>query len=145
MRDGLHAARTNLGAMGSPLLTSPGAVEAAEPDSGVAWHYGDPFAEQRALAQAVGLVDRSNRGVIRITGADRLTWLHSLTTQDFEHLDPHTAPQALVLSPKGHIEHHLTLADDGTAGSGHVEPGIAAGLIAFLESLRFLLRGAPEY
>ena len=130
--------------MGSPLLTSPGAVEAAEPDRGVAWHYGDPFAEQRALAQAVGLVDRSNRGVIRITGPDRLTWLHSLTTQDFEHLGPHTATQALVLSPNGHIEHHLTLADDGTAVWAQVEPGMAPGLIAFLESMRFMLRVEPE-
>ncbi len=130
--------------MGSPLLTSPGAVEAAEPDSGVAWHYGDPFAEQRALAQAVGLVDRSNRGVVRVTGADRLSWLHSLTTQHLEHLPPHTAAQALVLSPNGHVEHHLTLVDDGTAVWAHVEPGTAAGLTAFLESMRFMLRVEPE-
>ena len=129
--------------MGSPLLTSAGAVEAAEPDRGVAWHYGDPFAEQRALAQTVGLVDRSNRGVIRIGGADRLSWLHSLTTQDVEHLDPHTATQALVLSPNGHVEHHLTLADDGTAVWAQVEPGGAASLIAFLESMRFMLRVEP--
>jgi tRNA-modifying protein YgfZ len=130
--------------MGSPLLGSPGAVEAAEPDRGVAWHYGDPFAEQRALGQAVGLVDRSNRGVVRIAGADRLSWLHSLTTQDFEHLPPHAATQALVLSPNGHAEHHLTLADDGAAVWAHVEPGTAGGLIAFLESMRFMLRVEPE-
>jgi folate-binding protein YgfZ len=130
--------------MESPLLASPGAVEAAAPDSGVAWHYGDPFAEQRALAQAVGLADRSNRGVIRIAGADRLSWLHSLTTQDVEHLGPHTATQALVLSPNGHVEHHLTLADDGIAVWAHVEPGTAAALIAFLESMRFMLRVEPE-
>ena len=130
--------------MGSPLLTSAGAVAAAEPDSGVAWHYGDPFAEQRALTQAAGLVDRSNRGVVRITGADRLSWLHSLTTQDVEHLSPHTATQALVLSPNGHIEHHLTLVDDGVAVWAHVEPGTAEGLVAFLESMRFMLRVEPE-
>ncbi len=130
--------------MGSPLLTSAGAVAAAEPDSGVAWHYGDPFAEQRALTQAAGLVDRSNRGVVRITGADRLSWLHSLTTQDVEHLSPHTATQALVLSPNGHIEHHLTLVDDGVAVWAHVEPGMAEGLVAFLESMRFMLRVEPE-
>ena len=130
--------------MGSPLLTSPGAVAADEPDSHVAWHYGDPFAEQRALTGTAGLVDRSNRGVVRVTGADRLSWLHSLTTQDLEHLPPHTAAQALVLSPNGHVEHHLTLVDDGTAVWAHVEPGKAPGLVSFLESMRFMLRVEPE-
>jgi tRNA-modifying protein YgfZ len=130
--------------MGSPLLSSPGAVAADEPDSLVAAHYGEPFAEQRAMASTAGLVDRSNRGVVRITGADRLSWLHNLTTQDFEHLAPHTGTQALVLSPSGHVEHHLTLVDDGTAVWAHVEPGMAPGLVSFLESMRFMLRVEPE-
>jgi folate-binding protein YgfZ len=129
--------------MDSPLLARPGAVPAQGPDAGVAAHYGDPFAEQRALVRAAGLVDRSNRGVVRITGADRLSWLHSLTTQDTEHLAPGAATQALVLSPQGHIEHHLTLADDGTAVWAHVEPGTAGALLAFLQSMRFLLRVDP--
>ena len=130
--------------MGSPLLSSPGAVAADDPDSQVAAHYGDPFAEQRAMATAAALVDRSNRGVVRITGADRLSWLHSLTTQHLEHLPRHTATQALVLSPNGHIEHHLTLTDDGDAIWVHVEPGMAPGLVSFLQSMRFMLRVEPE-
>src|SRR5262245_45397757 len=126
--------------MDSPLLARPGAVPAEGIDAGVAAHYGDPYAEQRALARAAGQVDRSHRGIVRITGADRLSWLHSLTTQDLEHLEPGGSAQALVLSPQGHIEHHLTLADDGTALWAHVEPGTAGALLAFLESMRFLLR-----
>jgi folate-binding protein YgfZ len=129
--------------MDSPLLARTGAVPAQGIDAGVAAHYGDPYAEQRALARASGLVDRSHRGVVRITGEDRLSWLHSLTTQDLAHLEPGTAAQALVLSPQGHIEHHLTLADDGTAVWAHVEPGTAGKLLAFLESMRFLLRVEP--
>jgi hypothetical protein len=129
--------------MDSPLLTHPGAVPADGTDAGVAAHYGDPYAEQRALAQSAGQVDRSNRGVVRITGADRLSWLHSLTTQDVEHLAPGETAQALVLSPQGHIEHHLTLTDDGTALWAHVEPGTAGALLAFLQSMRFLLRVDP--
>ncbi|HEV2260523.1 MAG TPA: folate-binding protein [Streptosporangiaceae bacterium] len=124
----------------SPLLESPGAVEASWPDEGVAAHYGDPMREQRALEGAGGLVDRSNRGVLSITGPDRLTWLHSLTTQHLERLAPGEAAQALILSPTGHVEHHLTLTDDGTSVWLHVEPGTAAGLVAFLESMRFMLR-----
>jgi folate-binding protein YgfZ len=129
--------------MDSPLLTRSGAVSAAGIDAGVAAHYGDPYAEQRALERSAGQVDRSNRGVLRITGEDRLSWLHSLTTQDIEHLASGETAQALVLSPQGHIEHHLTLTDDGTALWAHVEPGTAGALLAFLQSMRFLLRVEP--
>src|SRR5579859_4777416 len=129
--------------MQSPLLARTGAVPAQGIDAWVAAHYGDPHAEQRALARAAGLVDRSHRGVVRITGPDRLTWLHSLTTQDLEHLEPGAATQALILNPQGHIEHHLTLADDGTALWAHVEPGTAGPLLAFLESMRFMMRVEP--
>jgi tRNA-modifying protein YgfZ len=129
--------------MESPLLAQPGAVAADGPDAGVAAHYGDPFAEQRALSRTAGVVDRSHHPILRITGGDRLTWLHSLTTQDLEHLAPGQTAQALVLSPNGHIEHHLTLADDGTAVWIHVEPGTAAALLEFLTSMRFLLRVEP--
>ena len=124
----------------SPLLAWPGAVEAGWPDQGVAAHYGDPMREQRAAVTSAGLVDRSNRGVLTVTGPDRLSWLHSLTTQQLEGLAPGQGAQALILSPTGHVEHHLTLTDDGTSVWIHVEPGTAAALVAFLESMRFMLR-----
>jgi folate-binding protein YgfZ len=129
--------------MMSELLALPGAVQASWPDEGVAAHYGDPVREQRALdgaGAAAGLVDRSNRGVLKITGADRLSWLHSLTTQHLEGLTAGRSAQALVLSPTGHTEHHLALSDDGTSVWVHVEPGTAAALAAFLESMKFMLR-----
>ena len=129
--------------MKSPLLDVPGAVPADGPDTGVAAHYGDPYAEQRALAGSSGLVDRSHRGVIRITGPDRLTWLHSITTQSLEKLAAGHTAEALILSPNGHVEHQLTLTDDGTAVWAHVEPGTAGPLLEFLESMRFMLRVEP--
>src|ERR1700728_4588034 len=118
--------------MMSELLALPGAVQASWPDEGVAAHYGDPVREQRALDgagdAAAGLVDRSNRGVLKITGADRLSWLHSLTTQHLDQLAPGQSAQALILSPTRHVEHHLTLTDDGTSVWVHVEPGAAVAL-----------------
>ena len=126
--------------MTSPLLTEPGAVAADGLDAGVAVHYGDPFAEQRALALRSGVVDRSNRGVLRITGTDRLTWLHSLTTQHLDKLAAGASAEALVLSPQGHVEHHLTLADDGEAIWAHVEPGTTDALLQFLTSMKFMMR-----
>ena len=126
--------------MPSPLLALPGAVPADPPDVGVAAHYGDPLREQRRLHAGEGFVDLSHRGVVRVTGPDRLGWLHSLTTQHLTALTPHQPTQALVLSPHGHVEHHAYLSDDGAATWLHVEPGAAAALTAFLDSMRFMLR-----
>ena len=65
----------------SPLLAAPGAVAADGADAGVAAHYGDPLREQRLLTEGLAAVDLSHRGVVTVTGPDRLSWLHSITTQ----------------------------------------------------------------
>ncbi|HEX7992560.1 MAG TPA: folate-binding protein, partial [Streptosporangiaceae bacterium] len=130
--------------MDSPLLAVSGAVAAEFPDVGVAAHYGDPFAEQRALAEAAGVVDRSNRDVLRIAGQDRLSWLNNISTQKLDDLEAGAARETLVLSPHGHVEHHLSLVDDGSATWIHTEPGEAAAVLEFLESMRFMLRVEPE-
>jgi folate-binding protein YgfZ len=126
------------------MLDLAGAVEAEWPDEGVAAHYGDPMREQRVMSERPTLVDRSNRGVIKITGPDRLSWLHSLTSQHLERLSPGRTEQALVLSPQGHVEHHLTLTDDGAATWIHVEPHTAKALVDYLNSMRFMLRVEVE-
>ncbi|MCW2599205.1 MAG: folate-binding protein [Frankiales bacterium] len=115
-------------------------VAADPPDAAVAGHYGDPYLEQRRLSEGVGAVDLSHRPVVRITGPDRLSWLHSLLSQHVSSLTPGESTEALVLSPNGHVEHHLHLVDDGSQTLAHVEPGTAAELIDFLDKMRFLLR-----
>jgi folate-binding protein YgfZ len=122
------------------LLSRPGAVLAEGVDAGVAAHYGDPYREQRALADGAATVDLSHRPVIRVAGADRLTWMHSLTTQHLTSLQPGVWTQALVLSPHGHVEHHLQLVDDGKAVWAHLEPGTTPALLEFLERMKFLMR-----
>ncbi|HEV2891475.1 MAG TPA: folate-binding protein [Frankiaceae bacterium] len=129
--------------MTSPLLSRPGAVEADGADAGVAAHYGDPLREQRLAEEGRGITDRSHREVVRVGGEDRLTWLHSLTTQHLSALPAGQPAEALVLSPHGHVEHHLTLVDDGSVTWAHVEPGTADALLAFLDSMRFMLRVEP--
>jgi folate-binding protein YgfZ len=129
--------------MTNPLLAAPGAVAADGHDTGVAAHYGDPFREQRTLAESVGLVDRGHRGVLAVPGEDRLSWLHSLTTQHLTGLAPNQGAETLVLSPHGHVEHHVLVADDGTTTWLDVEPGTQDDLLAFLTKMRFLLRVEP--
>ena len=126
--------------MPNPLLSRPGAVEAEGIDAGVAAHYGDPIREQRALAADRAVVDLSHRPVVRITGPDRLSWLHSLATQHLESLPVGVPSEALILSPHGHVEHQLLLVDDGETTWMHIEPSTAEQLVAFLVSMRFLLR-----
>ncbi|MEU9401681.1 folate-binding protein [Streptomyces sp. NPDC048242] len=126
--------------MKSPLLSLPGAVPAEGVDEGVAAHYGDLFREQRALADGAGFVDLSHRGVVTVTGDDRLSWLHLLLTQHVSDLPVGEATEALILSANGHIEHALYLVDDGTTVWAHVEPGTQEALIAYLESMKFFYR-----
>ncbi len=126
------------------MLELTGAVEASWPDEGVAAHYGDPMREQRIMAGQRSLIDRSNRGVVKITGPDRLSWLHSLTSQHLERLALGSSAQALILDPQGRLEHHLTLTDDGTATWIEVEPHTAKALVTYLDSMRFMLRVEVE-
>jgi tRNA-modifying protein YgfZ len=100
--------------------------------------------EQRLLAEGAGLVDRSDRDVLVVPGADRLSWLHSLTSQHLERLADGSGSEALVLSPNGHVEHHLVLAELGGTTWADVEPGTGSALHAFLEKMRFLLRVEPK-
>ena len=107
-------------------------------DASLVWHAGNPLREQQDLAAGRAMVRLANRGVLTITGPDRLTWLHSLTSQHLEALAPHTPTTALVLSPTGHIEHVLYGIDDGETFWAFTEPGHAADLVAWLDRMRFM-------
>lgn len=126
--------------MASPLLALPGAVAGDGVDAPVAAHYGSFNTEQRTLAGGDGFVDLSHRDVLRISGPDRLTWLHSLTTQFFDGLAPATWTQALVLSPQGHVEHAFTGVDDGETFTAHTEPGAGEALVGWLSRMVFMTR-----
>ncbi|MFX0538848.1 YgfZ/GcvT domain-containing protein [Ornithinimicrobium sp. Y1847] len=124
----------------SVLLSRPGAVDGTGADAGVAAHYGAPHKEQQLLAEGLAVVDLSHRGVVTVSGPDRLTWLHSLTTQQISDLAPRQSAETLILSPKGHIEHALHLVDDGETAWLTTEPGGAEAVTAWLDSMRFMLR-----
>jgi folate-binding protein YgfZ len=119
-----------------------GDLEPESRDAAVAAHYGDPAREQRILNTAVGLVDRSNRGVVAVPGEERASWLHSITSQHLTALDGGT--ELLVLSPNGHIEQHANVTDDGATIWLDTEPGAAADLLVYLEKMRFFARVEPR-
>ena len=122
----------------------PAAVVAVGIDSGIAWHYGDPMREQRILETTAGVIDRSNRPVLAISGPDRLPWLHSICSQHVSNLTDGESTEALVLSPHGHVEQHWQLTErDGTVWLD-VEPGMADDALGYLQKMRFLKRVEPS-
>jgi folate-binding protein YgfZ len=52
-------------------------------------------------------------GIICVSGVDRLTWLHSLLSQNLKNLIPGESSEALLLDPQGHIEQQIKIIDDG--------------------------------
>jgi folate-binding protein YgfZ len=112
----------------------------AGPDAGAAWHFGDVANEQRALASGTAFADLRHHPILVVTGEDRLSWLHSLTTQYLLDLPKGQWTQALILSPHGHVEHHMFLVDDGISTFLSIEPGTAELLLTYLNSMRFMLR-----
>jgi folate-binding protein YgfZ len=109
------------------------------PDKGALWHFGEPNNEQKALAKGNGWADLSHRGVISITGKDRLTWLHALTTQNLEKLEVATWVDALILDGQGHVIDQLFLVDDGQSTWIHLEKERLVPVIEYLNKMRFML------
>jgi folate-binding protein YgfZ len=112
-------------------------------DAAVPWHFGDPLREQRVLATAAGVVDRSNRDVLTVTGEERLPWLHTICSQHLTDLADGDSTEALVLSPHGHVEQHWQVTElDGTVWLD-TEPGAAPTVLEYLQKMRFLKRVEP--
>ncbi len=109
------------------------------PDKGAIWHFGEPNKEQKELVSGNGWADLSHRGVISISGKDRLTWLHALTTQHLEKLTPGEWQEALILDTQGHIVEQLFLVDDGSTTWIHTEAQRVEPLIEYLEKMKFML------
>jgi hypothetical protein len=129
----------------NPLLSLSSTVANTEgPDVGVAWHHGDPLAEQRSMARSASVVDRSNREVIAVPGEDRLSWLHLLLTQHVSELPVGAGTEALVLDANGRVEHHMVLAHVGDTVWIDTEPGKSAALLDYLEKMRFWSKVEPR-
>jgi len=109
------------------------------PDKGAIWHFGEPNQEQKALVAGNAWADLSHRGVISISGKDRLTWLHALTTQHVEKLEPGKWVEALILDVQGHVIDQLFLVDDGNATWLHTENSRIEEILDYLNKMKFML------
>jgi glycine cleavage system aminomethyltransferase T len=71
--------------------------------------YGDPAAEYAAVRQAVGLIDRSDTGMLEVSGRDRATFLHAMLSNDIKALAPGQGGGAAFLDIHGKVQALLTV------------------------------------
>jgi folate-binding protein YgfZ len=119
----------------SPLTVLPGAIVGT---TGVARAYGNSLTEQRSLLAGGSLVDLSDRGVIALSGPDRLSWLDSLLSQRLDNLSAGQSAETLLLDPHGHLQHAIRVFDDGETTWLLVDEGRAPALTAWLLKMRFM-------
>ena len=65
--------------------------------------YGDPVREYRAVRGGAGLIDLSFRGLLELSGGERLRWLNGQITNDAKTLRAGEGVLAAALTAKGHI------------------------------------------
>lgn len=114
------------------------------PDAGAVWHYGDPLGEQRAAADEAVLVDRSHRAVLKLTGADRLTWLHTISSQHVSELSDGSVTENLSLDGQGRVEDHWIQTDLGGVTYLDTESWRGEPLLAYLKKMVFWSDVAPQ-
>jgi folate-binding protein YgfZ len=76
-------------------------------------HFGNPLIEQRNLFEGSSYCLMNQPGIISVSGEDRLSWLHSLLSQNLKNLAPGDSAEALLLDPQGHVEQMIKIIDDG--------------------------------
>ncbi len=59
--------------------------------------------DYRTLTQGPAIVDRSYRSLLEVTGADRASWLHNLTSNEVKRLSPGEGNYAFALNLQGRI------------------------------------------
>jgi tRNA-modifying protein YgfZ len=114
------------------------------PDAGAIWHYGDPLGEQRAAETDAVLVDRSHRAVLTLTGGDRKTWLHNISTQHVSELPDGASTQNLSLDIQGRVEDHWIQTELGDATYLDTEPWRGEPLLSYLRKMVFWSDAAPD-
>lgn len=90
-------------------------------------------AEVRALREGCGLCDRSGRGKLRLTGSERVGFLHGQVSNDVKSLEPGRGCYTALLNPKGHMladGRVLLRADDALFDT---EPGLEGKVKALLD------------
>ena len=82
----------------------------------------------RALIAGAALLDRTDRGLIRFTGAERRTYLQGLLTNDIAALEPGTGCYTAMLTAQGRMIADMRLVETGDALLAATARSLAASL-----------------
>lgn len=118
-------------------MSAPVSAPDPGPDAGAIWHYGDPLGEQRAGQTDAILIDRSHRAVLTLSGGDRQTWLHNISTQHVSHLAEGASTQNLSLDGQGRVEDHWLQTELGGTTYLDTEPWRGEPLHNYLRKMVF--------
>jgi hypothetical protein len=116
----------------------------SSPDAGAVWHYGDPLGEQRAALTDAAVIDRSHRPVLTLTGAERRSWLHNISSQQVADLPEGATVQNLSLDGQGRVEDHWIQTEFGGVTYLDTEPWRGDPLLAYLRKMVFWADVVPE-
>src|SRR5919198_5056765 len=97
----------------------------------------ESLAEYRAARDAVGVVDRSDLGVVEVGGRDRAKFLHALLSNDVASLTPGQGCAAALLDVHGKLQVTLVVwaLDDRVLLL--TPPGMAESTVAALDHYLF--------
>jgi folate-binding protein YgfZ len=90
-----------------------------------------------ALRSRAGFLDRSTRVRLRLTGGDRLAYLHGLLTNDVASLAAGTGSYAALLTPQGRMISDMRILELGDATSIDLPPTAGADVRDKLEQFVF--------
>jgi tRNA-modifying protein YgfZ len=93
--------------------------------------------QYKAAREGAAIIDRSARGRISLTGADRASFLHSLLTNDIARLTPGTGTYAAYLTPQGRMISDMRVVECGNEILLDVEPSVGDSLSQRLDALIF--------
>ncbi len=96
-------------------------------------HYGDAASEYASVREAAGLVDRSNRGHLLVTGSDRARFLHGMLSNTVEGLETGAGNYATMTTPRGQTLTDVWVYHRAEAFLLETEPGLQEKLMASLD------------
>jgi folate-binding protein YgfZ len=114
------------------------------PDAGAVWHYGDPLGEQRAAALSAVIVDRSHRATIQLTGDERRSWLHTISSQHVSELPDGVVVENLSLDGQGRVEDHWVQTQLDGVTIIDTEPWRGEPLLGYLRKMVFWAKVVVE-
>jgi folate-binding protein YgfZ len=107
------------------------------PDLRIVESYGEIESEYAAIRKGTALMDSPHRGVVILTGKDRLAFLHNKLTNDTKSLQPGTGCYAYLLNLKGRIVMDLNILQGEEATLIELDHRLAASFVEMMDKYIF--------